>query len=147
MASAASSTSAWNTSAATCGTCSPSSPPTAASWSWRRRWPLPGTVRQGRASGQVHRHQLHGLNGTESVPHQAHALAPYFLQPSSERKDYHGLILRLQAAPDHQRPRPAQEQALRAGHQGQSLRRLGIYRQGPFQDAFHQRNTARHMCE
>ena len=57
-----------------------------------------------RASGQVHRHQLHGLDGTESVPHQAHALAPYFLRPGPERKDHHGMVLRLQAAPDHQRP-------------------------------------------
>lgn len=44
----------------------------------------------------------------------------------------------------HRRPRAAEGQALSAGHQGQTLRRPGIYRQGPFRAAVHQRHTARH---
>ena len=121
---------------------------------------LPVPVHQGRAPGQVYRHKLHRLHGTEGMPHQAHALPPHFLRPCAEGQDHHGLVLRFQAAPGHQRPRrdtqlhdyprqhrrprAAEGHPLSAGHQGQTLRRPGIYRQGPFRAAVHQRHTARH---
>ena len=56
--------------------------------------------------------------------------------PSARTRPPKVNIPQLLAALDYPRPQSAHERALRVGHQGwQALRRLGIYRQGPFRDA------------